>query len=89
MKAHDIIESSSSSSSNTIHDVCVLVLGDIGRSPRMQYHILSLLNNKVDDVGFNVSVVAYKGEKCRKDIEESEKIRKYWIDVQAIDKIPV
>lgn len=34
--------------------VCVVVLGDIGRSPRMQYHALSLARHgyKVDMVGY-------------------------------------
>lgn len=34
--------------------VCVVVLGDIGRSPRMQYHALSLAaeGHKVDIVGY-------------------------------------
>ncbi|KAF8475608.1 glycosyl transferases group 1-domain-containing protein [Kalaharituber pfeilii] len=38
--------------------VVVLVLGDIGRSPRMQYHALSIVRNggKVDLVGYNESV---------------------------------
>lgn len=33
--------------------VCVVVLGDIGRSPRMQYHVKSLLseNFSVDVIG--------------------------------------
>lgn len=35
-------------------NVCVVVLGDIGRSPRMQYHALSLAEkgHKVDIVGY-------------------------------------
>lgn len=35
-------------------NVCVVVLGDIGRSPRMQYHSLSLAEHghKVDIVGY-------------------------------------
>ena len=37
--------------------VCVVVLGDLGRSPRMQYHSLSLA-----DAGFTVDVVGYGGE---------------------------
>ena len=37
--------------------VCVVVLGDLGRSPRMQYHSLSLA-----DAGFMVDVVGYGGE---------------------------
>ncbi len=37
--------------------VCVLVLGDVGRSPRMQYHALSLSRH-----GFNVTFVGFLGE---------------------------
>lgn len=37
--------------------VCVLVLGDIGRSPRMQYHALSLSKH-----GFSVTFVGFLGE---------------------------
>lgn len=36
--------------------VCVLVLGDIGRSPRMQYHALSLSKH-----GYNVTFVGFLG----------------------------
>ncbi len=36
--------------------VTILVLGDIGRSPRMQYHALSLARH-----GFNVDFVGYGG----------------------------
>ena len=39
--------------------VCVVVLGDVGRSPRMQYHALSLA-----DGGFSVDVVGYGGRVC-------------------------
>lgn len=35
-------------------NVCVIVLGDIGRSPRMQYHASSLLENN-----FNVDLIGY------------------------------
>ena len=35
---------------------CLLVLGDIGRSPRMQYHALSLATE-----GFDVEIVGYGG----------------------------
>lgn len=37
--------------------VCVLVLGDIGRSPRMRYHSLSLSKH-----GFNVTFVGFVGK---------------------------
>ena len=36
--------------------VCVLVLGDLGRSPRMMYHAQSLLAN-----GYVVYLVGYSG----------------------------
>lgn len=37
--------------------VCVLVLGDIGRSPRMRYHSLSLSKH-----GFTVTFVGFVGK---------------------------
>lgn len=37
--------------------VCVLVLGDLGRSPRMQYHALSLSKH-----GYNVTFVGFLGK---------------------------
>lgn len=37
-------------------NVCVLVLGDIGRSPRMQYHALSLSKH-----GYNVTIIGFLG----------------------------
>uniref|UniRef100_A0A4W5KA89 Uncharacterized protein n=1 Tax=Hucho hucho TaxID=62062 RepID=A0A4W5KA89_9TELE len=37
--------------------VCVLVLGDIGRSPRMQYHALSLSKH-----GYSVTFVGFPGK---------------------------
>lgn len=37
--------------------VCVLVLGDIGRSPRMQYHALSLSKH-----GYSVTFVGFLGK---------------------------
>lgn len=39
--------------------VAVLVLGDIGRSPRMMYHSESFAQN-----GFETFVVGYKGLTC-------------------------
>ena len=36
--------------------VQILVLGDIGRSPRMQYHALSIAKN-----GGHVTIIGYKG----------------------------
>ncbi len=40
----------------TNENVCVIVLGDLGRSPRMNYHCLSFAN-----AGYNVSFIGYKG----------------------------
>ena len=39
-------------------NVCVIVLGDLGRSPRMNYHCLSFAN-----AGYNVKFIGYKGLK--------------------------
>lgn len=39
--------------------VQILVLGDIGRSPRMQYHALSIAKN-----GGQVVLIGYEGEMC-------------------------
>lgn len=47
---------SNSSGQQSLH-VVVIVLGDVGRSPRMQYHALSLLQ-----AGHTVSLVGYEGE---------------------------
>jgi hypothetical protein len=47
----------------------VVVLGDIGRSPRMQYHTISLLEN-----GFDVDVIAYKQSKMRKELTDSTRL---------------
>ena len=43
---------------NTSKSVILLVLGDIGRSPRMQYHALSFAQN-----GWAVNFVGYNGKR--------------------------
>lgn len=43
-------------SSATTQRVCVCVLGDIGHSPRMQYHSISLA-----EAGYKVDIVSYQG----------------------------
>uniref|UniRef100_A0A7N8Y6I7 Chitobiosyldiphosphodolichol beta-mannosyltransferase n=1 Tax=Mastacembelus armatus TaxID=205130 RepID=A0A7N8Y6I7_9TELE len=50
--------------------VCVLVLGDVGRSPRMQYHCLSLSKH-----GYYVSFVGFLDTKPHQDLLRQEKIR--------------
>lgn len=42
------------STTNSKRNICVIVLGDIGRSPRMQYHVKSLLQHD-----FNVDLIGY------------------------------
>ena len=37
-------------------NICIVVLGDVGRSPRMQYHALSFVKT-----GFNADIVGYGG----------------------------
>ncbi|KAL8174833.1 UNVERIFIED_CONTAM: mannosyltransferase [Gekko kuhli] len=48
----------------------VVVLGDLGRSPRMQYHALSLARR-----GFHVAFVGYAGTKPHNDLLHNENIR--------------
>ncbi|KAK4761693.1 hypothetical protein SAY87_029577 [Trapa incisa] len=49
---------------------CVVVLGDFGRSPRMQYHALSLANQAL----LEVDVVAYGGSRPHKAVLEQDSI---------------
>ena len=44
--------------------IVVVVLGDVGRSPRMQYHARSLLEE-----GYYVSLVGYDGEDLIPDLQ--------------------
>ena len=48
--------------------VVVLVLGDVGRSPRMQYHALSLAQTRA----VRVFLVGYAGERCVPAVEAEE-----------------
>ncbi|KAJ4427362.1 hypothetical protein ANN_24982 [Periplaneta americana] len=50
--------------------VCVVVLGDIGRSPRMQYHSLSFAEE-----GYDVDVVGYSGSEPIKELSEHPKVK--------------
>ncbi|CAL8275205.1 unnamed protein product [Lota lota] len=50
--------------------VCVVVLGDIGRSPRMQYHALSLSKH-----GYQVDFVGFLGTKPHNDVLNEDKIK--------------
>lgn len=55
-------------------NVCVLVLGDIGRSPRMQYHAISFARE-----GFAVDIVGYPGSPPLREICENPRIRVYYM----------
>lgn len=48
---------------NQRKNVCIIVLGDIGRSPRMQYHAKSLLQHN-----YNVDLIGYVETEPLKDI---------------------
>ncbi|GAB5360544.1 hypothetical protein AAMO2058_000637000 [Amorphochlora amoebiformis] len=50
---------------------CVLVLGDIGRSPRMQYHAKSLADMKRAEV----DLVGYDGAELRPEVDDDPRIR--------------
>ncbi|ORX51786.1 hypothetical protein BCR36DRAFT_411757 [Piromyces finnis] len=60
--------------SNDKPNVLLLVLGDIGRSPRMQYHALSLAENN-----FNVDFVGYKGSEPMKVISTNDAIHIHYV----------
>lgn len=58
--------------------VCVVVMGDVGRSPRMQYHALSLARR-----GYAVTLVGYTGEECCDDVSTHGNIRQARFDKPA------
>ncbi|CBJ28840.1 Chitobiosyldiphosphodolichol beta-mannosyltransferase, family GT33 [Ectocarpus siliculosus] len=49
--------------------VVILVLGDVGRSPRMQYHAMSLASH-----GVRVTLIGYSGERCISAVEDSPRV---------------
>ena len=51
--------------------VVVVVLGDTGRSPRMQYHAMSLA--AMEEVS-RVTIVGYEGEKCADTLRTNDKV---------------
>jgi beta-1,4-mannosyltransferase len=50
--------------------VAVVVMGDVGRSPRMQYHTESLLRE-----GFTVSLIGYQGEQLIPSLQNNDTSR--------------
>jgi beta-1,4-mannosyltransferase len=66
--------------------VTVLVVGDLGRSPRMQYHALSLAG--LPDLA-EVSVVGNAGEPCCPEVEAEGRIVEYRLGkLWFMNKIP-
>merc|ERR1719487_121034 len=64
--------------------IVVLVLGDVGRSPRMQYHCLSLA-----DLPADVSLVGYPGEACFPAVLENPRIKQHLMAPPAfLKKLP-
>ena len=61
--------------------VLIIVLGDIGRSPRMQYHALSLLNH-----GFHVDIVGYSGSTPMQALLNSAQVN--FVFIPTPKKIP-
>lgn len=49
----------------------VLVLGDVGRSPRMQYHALSLSRS---DSALKVSLAGCEGERCVPELLKQQNV---------------
>ena len=62
---------------------CVLVLGDLGRSPRMQYHALSFAKE-----GFIVDLVGYPGSEPLQDLRNNQCVNIHYLrpppDLQSI-----
>lgn len=52
--------------------VAVIVLGDLGRSPRMQYHALSLCNSNTTE---SVALIGYEGENVIADLSKHRKLK--------------
>jgi beta-1,4-mannosyltransferase len=63
-------DSQPSTLKKTKTSVQILVLGDIGRSPRMQYHALSIARNDGQ-----VVIIGYTGTKEKKTKRKKEKKR--------------
>lgn len=59
--------------------VAIIVMGDFGRSPRMQYHALALA-----DEGAAVDVIAYQGCAPSREIADQTKIRLHLIADRAV-----
>jgi beta-1,4-mannosyltransferase len=55
----------------------VVVLGDVGRSPRMQYHTVSLSEiaaDKGNDIESSVTLIGYSGEECIESLRSKKNV---------------
>ena len=68
---------------NARKTVKVVVLGDIGRSPRMQYHALSLAG-----CGLNVNIIGYVESKPLIEIQENPLITVTELHPLKLNKVP-
>lgn len=57
-----------------IKNVCIVVLGDLGRSPRMQYHALSFARE-----GFDVDLIGYPGSSPLQELKDNVHISIYYL----------
>ncbi|XP_046820404.1 chitobiosyldiphosphodolichol beta-mannosyltransferase-like [Vespa crabro] len=57
-----------------IKNVCIVVFGDLGRSPRMQYHALSFAKE-----GFNVDFIGYPGTSPLNEIKDNPRITIHYL----------
>ncbi|CAN0862234.1 UDP-glycosyltransferase TURAN [Linum grandiflorum] len=71
-------------SNNKRGRACVVVLGDIGRSPRMQYHALSLANQ----ANFEVDIVGYGGSIPHAALVEHHSIHVYRMKPILLQGLP-
>jgi beta-1,4-mannosyltransferase len=62
--------------------VCVVVLGDTGRSPRMQYHAHSLAQQTEVD---RISLIGYVGEPCISSVATHTKINDIRLNVTELN----
>ena len=63
--------------SSSVKRAAVLVLGDVGRSPRMQYHawsIAELNRESTNGVRFEVDLIGYTGEDCIERVRNNDAI---------------
>jgi beta-1,4-mannosyltransferase len=70
----------------------VIVLGDLGRSPRMQYHAYSLAQRQTNGVQHRVSLIGYKGEATTSLVSSCTNITEYRLatwDLPFLRKISI